>query len=148
MADQSPRLSDGKRHYNASLVWTVVGMSLGAMSYAYAGAIIGTTLGEVTLLRMPLECALIAYFLGQPSFNAYMGLATRADTEGLIGTMTGLFYVGGVVGCVLTAWMADRFGRKITAATGAAISLVATACLAGSVDIGMFIAFRFFVGVG
>jgi MFS family permease len=88
------------------------------------------------------------FHVGQPSFIAYMGLGTRSDTAGLIGTATGLFYAGGVVGCFLSAWMADWFGRKMTVATGCVITLVATACLAGSVNIGMFIAFRFFCGLG
>lgn len=85
---------------------------------------------------------------GQPSFIEYMGLATNPHFESLIGTMTGLFYAGGVFGCVLNSWMADRFGRKLTVCTAYLILLISTACLAGSVNIGMFIAFRFFVGLG
>ena len=37
---------DNKSHYNASIVWAIIGMSWGAISYSYAGSIIGTTLGE------------------------------------------------------------------------------------------------------
>ncbi|KAF2494373.1 MFS transporter [Lophium mytilinum] len=118
-----------KTHHQAALVWAIVGISWGAITYSYAGSIIGTT-------------------LGQPSFIMYMGLATNKHAESLIGTMTGLFYAGGVFGCLLNAWMADRFGRKITVCTGAVINIISTACLAGSVNIGMFIAFRFFCGVG
>jgi MFS family permease len=85
---------------------------------------------------------------GQPSFIEYMGLATNPNTESLIGTAVGLFYAGGVFGCVLNAYLADKIGRKWTAIVAAVILLIATGCLAGSVNIGMFIAFRFFVGVG
>jgi len=85
---------------------------------------------------------------GQPSFITYMGLATNPNTESLIGTTVGLFYVGGVFGCILNAYLADKIGRKRTEIVAAVILLISTACLAGSVNIGMFIAFRFFVGVG
>jgi hypothetical protein len=37
------------RHYNQTVVWTIVGMSWGFFSYAYAGSIIGTTLGKLNL---------------------------------------------------------------------------------------------------
>lgn len=77
-----------------------------------------------------------------------MGLATNPNAAGLIGSVVGLFYAGGVFGCILNSWLADRIGRKWTAATGSIILIIATACLAGSVNIGMFIAFRFFVGLG
>jgi len=86
--------------------------------------------------------------IGQPSFAIYMGLNTNPNTLALIGTMTGLFYAGGVFGCLLNAWLADKIGRKWTCIIGSLIVLVSTACLAGSVNIGMFICFRFFVGVG
>lgn len=77
-----------------------------------------------------------------------MGLATNPNAAGLIGTIVGLFYAGGVVGCILNAWLADKIGRRQTLMVGAIIQAISTACLAGSVNVGMFIAFRFFVGVG
>ncbi|OCK75229.1 MFS transporter [Lepidopterella palustris CBS 459.81] len=122
-------IDGGKRHFQGAIVWTVIGIAWGAISYSYAGSIIGTT-------------------LGQPSFIKYMGLATNKHATGLIGTMTGLFYAGGVFGCILNAWMADKFGRKMTVITACVILIISTACLAGSVNIGMFITFRFFVGLG
>jgi MFS family permease len=77
-----------------------------------------------------------------------MNLATDPRVPALIGTATGLFYAGGFFGTILNSYLADKIGRKWTVATAAAISVVSIACLAGSVNIGMFIAFRFFVGLG
>lgn len=77
-----------------------------------------------------------------------MNLTHRTDVPALIGTATGLFYAGGACGAILNSYLADRIGRKWTVCTAAIISIIATACTAGSVNIGMFIAFRFFVGVG
>jgi MFS family permease len=59
-----------------------------------------------------------------------------------------LFYAGGVFGAILSTYLADSIGRKWTAAIGSVILVVSTACLAGSVNIAMFIVFRFFVGMG
>lgn len=39
-------ISERKNHYKAHTVWVVFGVSWGAVSYAYAGSVIGTTLGE------------------------------------------------------------------------------------------------------
>lgn len=41
-----------------------------------------------------------------------------------------------------------RFGRKWTVIVASIILLISTACLAGSVNIAMFIVFRFFAGFG
>jgi MFS family permease len=138
---------DNKRHFQMSIVWPVVGIAWGTMAYSYAGSIIGTTLGGFAVDIETFDLLSDSY-LGQPSFFKYMGLDTNPHASALIGTMTGLFYAGGVFGCILNAWMADKFGRKWTAIFASVIVTIATACLAGSVNIGMFIAFRFFVGVG
>lgn len=141
-------ITDNKRHFKANTVFIISGISFGAVSYAYAGSIIGTT-------------------LGQPSFYAYTHLATNPDEAALLGAVTSLFYAGGVFGCLFNSWMADRYvvmavmgelsqidhlvrryGRKWTVVAGSLILMVATACLAGSINIGMFIAFRFFAGFG
>jgi MFS family permease len=49
---------------------------------------------------------------GQPSFNAYFDLATRANGTDLISTMNGLFQTGGVIGTLLLPTVADKYGRK------------------------------------
>jgi len=77
-----------------------------------------------------------------------MGLATNPNAESLIGTMTGLFYAGGVIGVIINAYLVDKIGRRWTTAVGALILTISTGCLAGSVNIAMFIVFRFFSGLG
>ena len=39
-------MDDERSHYKAKMVLAVIGISLGAVSYAYAGSIVGTTLGQ------------------------------------------------------------------------------------------------------
>ncbi|EXJ90151.1 hypothetical protein A1O3_03220 [Capronia epimyces CBS 606.96] len=122
-------MDDKQSHYSTKMVLAVTGISMGAISYSYAGSIVGTT-------------------LGQPSFIQYMGLATNPNAEGLIGTVVGLFYAGGVFGALLNTYLADSLGRRWTTAIGSIILVISTGCLAGSVNIAMFIVFRFFVGMG
>jgi MFS family permease len=69
-----------------------------------------------------------------------------SNTEAIIGTVTGLFYAGGIFGCLLNSWLADRVGRKWTTIIAYIILLIASACQCGSVHVAMFIVFRFFVG--
>lgn len=107
----------------------VIGMAWGAAVFGYGGSIIGTT-------------------VGQPSFLQYMGLDTASNADDLIGAMNSLFYIGGIFGAFLAGYAADRYGRKRVVIGGAALCLVAQALTAGSVNIAMFIVFRFFVGVG
>ncbi|RFU28571.1 hypothetical protein B7463_g7782, partial [Scytalidium lignicola] len=83
-----------------------------------------------------------------PTFLKYMNLDGTANSTQLLGASNALFFVGGVFGSFLVAAFADRYGRKPVIAGGAAIILVSTALLAASVDIAMFIVFRFFSGVG
>ncbi|KAL6231990.1 general substrate transporter [Aspergillus navahoensis] len=123
----TPPLGDDGRHYQMTMIWIVCGISWGAISYSYAASIIGTT-------------------LGQASFLQYMKLDTSSNTKAITGTLTGLYYAGGVFGCLLNSYLADRIGRKGTAITAHIILLISSACLAGSVNVAMFIVFRFFVG--
>jgi MFS family permease len=75
-----------------------------------------------------------------------MELDTRSDADGITGTLTGLYYAGGIFGCLLNGYLADHIGRKGTAITAYITLLISSACLAGSVNVAMFIVFRFFVG--
>jgi MFS family permease len=76
------------------------------------------------------------------------GLDTAPNTDALTGAMNSLFYIGGILGGFKGGYLADIFGRKRVVLGGAALALVAQALTAGSVNIAMFIVFRFFVGVG
>lgn len=81
--------------------------------------------------------------------------------------MNGLFSAGGVVGTMLLPTIADKWGRKWACAVvrrvfslfvakgissdgvqSAILCIVSGAFLSGSVNVGMFIAFRFFAGAG
>jgi MFS family permease len=115
--------------YTWKTVFLIVGVAWGSAAYGYAASIIGTT-------------------LGQPSFLKYMGLLTAPNAADLIGTMNGLFYAGGFIGAMGIAKVSDRYGRKVSIALGAVIILISNALLAGSVNVAMFIVFRFFQGIG
>ena len=84
----------------------------------------------------------------QPSFLAYFELDTRPDALSLISTMNGLFQAGAFCGSIGINVVADRFGRKMSIIIPSILVLISGACLAGSVNVGMFIAFRFFSGMG
>jgi MFS family permease len=62
--------------------------------------------------------------------------------------MNGLFQAGAFFGSIGINIVADRFGRKMSIIVPSLLVLISGACLAGSVNIGMFIAFRFFSGMG
>lgn len=79
---------------------------------------------------------------------AYFELATRPDANNLIGVMNGLFQAGAFFGALCISWVADRFGRKMAIIVPAILVVISGALLAGSVNIGMFIAFRFVSGMG
>lgn len=84
--------------------------------------------------------------LGQPSFIAYFDLDTVSNATDLISSTNGLFQTGGVIGTLCLPWFADKYGRKWACALAASLAVISGAFLAGSVHIGMFIAFRFVAG--
>ncbi|KAK5009960.1 hypothetical protein LTR28_012517 [Elasticomyces elasticus] len=127
--ESGSNVEHGRRHFTGFSIFCIFFMGLGSMSYGYPAAIIGTT-------------------LGQPSFLTYMGLDTATNASQLIGAITALFYAGGLVGSFCHGWMSNRFGRKASILGGALMVLISGALLTASVNVGMFIVFRFFNGWG
>lgn len=124
-----PELSaeHGRRHFGAKLVFIIVFISFGAASFGFSNAVIGST-------------------LGQPSFISTMGLDTSPNAEALISAILALYYAGGFFGSFCHGFLADRFGRKASAAVSSIIMIVASAICTGTNNIGVYIAFRFFCG--
>lgn len=115
-------------------LWVVIFVALGTVSTAYGLAIIGST-------------------VGQPSFYAYFNLATAGEpgyghTSNMISALNGVNSGGALIGCLLQAWTADKYGRKRTIQLGCAILVVGGALCAGAVDIAMFLVGRFIAGLG
>lgn len=117
-----------KRRFKAiNILYTLI-MGLGSMSYGYSATIISTT-------------------LAQPSFITYMGLDKRSNASELEGLTGSLFQVGGFIGSFGLSFFADRWGRRVGIAFPAALTVISYAILAGSTNIGMFVAFRLLAGV-
>lgn len=85
---------------------------------------------------------MIATTLAQPSFITHFKL-TAGNSTSLIGATNGTFYAGGFFGVFCGAWVADKFGRRTALQVTLALSVVWLALLAASVNISMFIVFRF-----
>lgn len=128
-SDGGSDVEHGRRHFTAYSIYCIFFMGLGSMSYGYPAAIIGTT-------------------LGQPSFLSYMGLDTATNATQLIGAITALQYAGGIVGAFVHGWLSNAYGRKASILFGALMVLISGALLTGSVNVAMFIVFRFFNGWG
>jgi MFS family permease len=120
-------LEHGRRHFGAKLISIVVFISFGTASYGFSNAVIGST-------------------LGQPSFVSAMGLDTAKNANALISVVLAIFYVGGFFGAFCHALLADRYGRKVSAAVAASIMIIGSAVCTGSNSMGLYIAFRFFCG--
>jgi MFS family permease len=71
-----------------------------------------------------------------------------AHTTNMIGALNGVNSAGAIIGCLTSAYTADKYGRKRTMQLGCIILVVGGALCAGSVSIGMFIAGRVVAGMG
>jgi sugar porter (SP) family MFS transporter len=118
-----------KRHFGPRMIFCIIIIMMGSLSYSYSAGVISTT-------------------IGQPSFYEYMGLNNSPHATALLGACSSLYYAGGVFGSFFSNFVGDRWGRKISIYTGAIIVLVSAALCAGSVNIAMFIVFRFISGFG
>ena len=118
-----------KRQFRWYNVLIVLIMSFGSIEYGYSASIISTT-------------------LAQPSFISYFRLDTRSNATQLIATTNGLYQAGGFLGVWTVSYLSDRLGRKKAIAISAFVNLVAAIGLTSSVNIEMFIVFRFVAGWG
>jgi MFS family permease len=128
MAQANDDIIVGKRHFKLKTVLMIIFMSMGSASMGMTASVISTT-------------------LGQPSFIKKMKL-DGPNGASLEGAMNSLYYVGGTVGALVHGWFADRFGRKPSIIFAICMLLVAQILLTASVDMAMFIVFRFFAGWG
>ncbi|KAF9698416.1 hypothetical protein EKO04_003944 [Ascochyta lentis] len=108
-------------------------VALGSFTYGFNSAIIGSV-------------------IGLPSFFQYFNLdleGPNAD-EGnrIVGASNALYAGGGMVGCLIVPWFANKFGRLRTIQIVALACVITAAIQAGSVHIAMFLTARFFNGVG
>ncbi|OCK79788.1 general substrate transporter [Lepidopterella palustris CBS 459.81] len=88
----------------------------------------------------------IAGTLAQNSF--LVKFLTGSNANSIIGGILGGFLGGGLIGAVISAPISQRFGRRAATATAAALITFSAAILAGSVNIGMFLAGRVICGIG
>jgi len=120
---------DKASHIKPYTVFLLCFLGSGSASMGYAASIIATT-------------------LTQPSFHNAMHLDRASNATALVGATMGLYYTGGVFGGLASGYISHKFGRKMCALIGALLVLIPSALLTASVDMGMFITFRFFVGWG
>jgi MFS family permease len=71
---------------------------------------------------------------------------TNPNRAHILGATNSLYFAGGFIGSFVNSWVSNRYGRKASIASACLLMIVAGALVAGSVHIGMFIAFRFFTG--
>ncbi|KAJ5587147.1 uncharacterized protein N7459_002912 [Penicillium hispanicum] len=116
--------------YNLAIVFFV---GLGSFTYGFNNSIMGTV-------------------QGLDSFYQYFDLSStgpRASyTTSIIGTVQGIFYAGGIIGCGIVAWLADKVGRRLSIQITCAICIISAIIQAASVHIAMLLVARFFNGVG
>lgn len=75
-------------------------------------------------------------------------VATSDYTAAVIGAMSALFAAGAGLGALAQGWTGDYLGRKKSFIISLSVALIAGALLAGSVNVSMFIVFRFVQGLG
>ncbi|KAK3722527.1 hypothetical protein LTR37_002519 [Vermiconidia calcicola] len=124
----------GKHIVNTYNLFVVIFVALGTFSTAYGLAIIGST-------------------VGQPNFYTYFNLAPQdepgyAHTTNIIGALNGVNSAGAILGCLTSAYTADRYSRKRTIELGCIVLIVGGTLCAGSISIGMFLAGRVIAGIG
>jgi MFS family permease len=76
-----------------------------------------------------------------------MGITAENESR-LFGAMNGDFQGAGVLCCLTTPWVSDKYGRKMILYVGAFFNVLSAGLLAGSVNITMFLVARFIAGAG
>lgn len=99
-------------------------------------------------LGMGYSLNIISSTLAQPSFVKYFQLDTRPDATSIISTANGVFQAGAFFGSCCISYVGDHFGRKIGITVPLLLIIISGAFLAGSVNVPMFIVFRFVSGWG
>ncbi|KID81491.1 General substrate transporter [Metarhizium guizhouense ARSEF 977] len=98
------------------------------------------TLGSFTY---GFNSAIIGSVIGLPSFYSYFEFTSdSAYGSSLIGAANGGYTGAGVVGALTVFCLLDKIGRKRAIQISAFLCLISAALQAGSVHIGMFLAFR------
>ncbi|UNI21324.1 hypothetical protein JDV02_007323 [Purpureocillium takamizusanense] len=112
----------------------VLVLCFGSLTYGYSFSIVSTT-------------------LGQPSWFAYFDLTqdpTDAKkysyTNSIIGTVNGLFSVGGFLGATFVGWSCDYLGRKKTLLVATPVAIIGGAFQGGAAHIAMFLVGRLLSG--
>jgi MFS family permease len=83
------------------------------------------------------------------SFNLPVaGEPNYRHTTNVLGALNGANSGGAFVGSVISAWAADKFGRKVAIIIGCVSMIIGGRLNAGSVSISMFIVGRVFAGIG
>lgn len=127
------RPSTTERHFNWSNFFVTYFISYGQLAFGYPSSIISTTLGSPDFLRY------------MNLINA-SGEATQSQ-ETITGTTNGLYQAGAFVNTFITCYALEKIGRKNTVYYNAVVGLLGGALLAGSRNIGMFLAGRWFTGM-
>lgn len=96
--------------------------------------------------------SIMATVMGLGSFYDYFNLdlsGPRASyTNSILGTIQGIFYAGGIVGCAIVAWLANKVGRRMSIQITCAICIISAILQAAAVDVPMLLVGRFFNGLG
>lgn len=148
-------LRGGKHIVNTYNLLVVIFVALGTLSTAYGLAIIGSTVGQpncrqpgfpngtvsngsslhVLRPRAPGRARLCAHDEHHRRFVLVELLGCLRLTFGT--ALNGVNSAGAILGCLTSAWTADKYSRKRTIQLGCLILIVGGALCAGSVSIGM-----------
>ncbi|KAL1648401.1 hypothetical protein SLS58_002154 [Diplodia intermedia] len=117
----------GRGHTSAMSYATIALAGLGGFIYGYAANILTGTLAQPTFL---------AKFLSTPD--------AIERTNGMVGG----FFGGALIGVIVQAPIANRFGRRAANGVAALLLIFASALSAGSTNVAMFLAGRTISGFG